>query len=97
MELFESSELDTQLDPRPPRRSGCKKSRALRRCASRVRPIRICRKGLGLNRSLPGQCRIRQLCRRVVVVVEQIIDLEGKLQPFGQVVMSSKIGDGIAW
>src|SRR5208282_3357871 len=91
-QLSESSKPEPQFDPNPPRGAGREEGRALQRVTTGFRPVGVGRKGLCEERTLAGQSRVRELRRCVVVVVEQIIDLDGELEPFGQVVMSPEIG-----
>jgi hypothetical protein len=90
------SELQPQFGPGATWGAGRKERHALQRIVSCLVASGVGSKGPGQEITRAGQSCVRQLRSGVVVTIEQIIDLEGKHEVFGQVVMGSQIRDGIA-
>lgn len=92
----ESSELDEQFHPCSPRRARSEERRALQREIPGLISRRVCRERSCEESTLRGQSRIRELRRGVVMAVEKIVDLNGELKPFGQIIVSAEVGDHVA-
>src|SRR5579863_3132657 len=84
----ESSEFDIQFHPGSARRAGSEERDALQREIPGLISCCVCGEGPVEKRTLGGKSRISALGRRVVMAVEQIIDLNRELEPFGQIVVS---------
>ena len=93
---WRSSEFDTQFHPRSSRHPWSEKRDALQWVIPGLISRRVRREGPGDKDTLGGESRIRQLRRRIVVAIEQIVDLNGELKPSGQIIVSPEVGHRVA-